>query len=310
VRRRYPTEALVFDTETETGPAQRLRFLVWRVYRDPVGHAPGHFCVEEGIAYPDDLPDRDPKGFRVLQRQAQRLRAEVAPGFGASATRGGLMFEPLSWWLDQRLYRYGYKHRNRCYVVGFNLPFDFGRLASYWTGARKYYRGGWSLGIWGAYNAKSEWHDTRYRPRLLMKAIDPRRTLFGWGSVKKADADEKGAAARFIDLRTLAFALTDVSHTLESACTAFGDHYEKTEVDYDQITPELVRYPTTTSSPSARPTSPTTTRTSASASTHSPTTVRSGTPSPTSSPPPSSEATSHRESSERSACTPTTSSRV
>jgi hypothetical protein len=127
-------------------------------------------------------------------------------------------------------------------VVGFNLPFDLGRLASYWTGARGYYRGGWSLGIWGSFDRDGGWHDTRYRQRLLMKAIDPRRTLFGWGSRKKGDQDEKGAAARFIDLRTLAFALTDRSYTLEGACDAFGDPYKKPDVDYDRITPELIEY--------------------------------------------------------------------
>jgi hypothetical protein len=215
---------------------------VWRLYRDAVGSAPGHFCVEEGIAYPDDLLERDPDGFRVLRAQAQTLHADVAPGFGAPGATRGLVFEPLSWWLEHRLYRYGYQHRNRCYVVGFNLPFDLGRVASHWAPARGYYRGGWSLGLWGSFDSRGGWHDTRFRPRLLMKAIDPRRTLFGWGSLKKGDQDEKGASARFIDLRTLAFALTDVSHTLESACTAFGDSYEKAAVDYDEITPALVQY--------------------------------------------------------------------
>ena len=139
------------------------------------------------------------------------------------------MLRPLSWWLQERLYLYGYSHRDRCAVVGFNLPFDLGRLASYWAAARGYYRGGWSLGIWGSFDRAGEWHDMRYRQRLLMKAIDPRRTLFGWGSRKKGDEDEKGAAARFIDLRTLAFALTDRSYNLEGACEAFGDPYEKAE---------------------------------------------------------------------------------
>ena len=242
VKRRYPTEALAFDTETETDPAQRVRLLVWRLYSDAPGRPPGHFCVEEGIAYPDDLPDRDPDGYRTLVEDVKSRQADVAPGFGAGDTRGGLMIRPLSWWLQERLHLYGYSHRDRCAVVGFNLPFDLGRLASYWTAARGYYRGGWSLGIWGSVDDAGEWHDMRYRQRLLIKAIDPRRTLFGWGSRKKGDQDEKGAAARFIDLRTLAFALTDRPYTLEGACDAFGDPYKKVEVEYDRITPELIGY--------------------------------------------------------------------
>ncbi len=242
VKRRYPTEALIFDTETETDPAQRVRLLVWRLYSDGPGRPPGHFCVEEGIAYPDALPDRDPTGYRTLVDDVDSRQAEVAPGFGATETKGGLMLRPLSWWLQERLCRYGYSHRDRCAVVGFNLPFDFGRLASDWRPARGYYRGGWSLGIWGSFDQAGGWHDLRYHPRLLMKAIDPRRTLFGWGSLKKGDQDDKGAGARFIDLRTLAFALTDRSYTLEAACDAFGDPYQKANVEYDRITPELIAY--------------------------------------------------------------------
>jgi hypothetical protein len=162
VKRRYPTEALIFDTETETGPAQRLRLLVWRLYSDAPGGPPGRFCVEEGIAYSDELPDRDRDGYRVLIADANRREADVAPGFGAGDTDGGLMVRPLSWWLQERLFKYGYQHRNRCAVVGFNLPFDLARLASYWKGpARGDYRGGWSLGIWGSFDRDGRWHDMR-----------------------------------------------------------------------------------------------------------------------------------------------------
>ena len=242
VKRRYPTEALIFDTETETDPAQGLRLLVWRLYSDGPDRPPGYFCVEEGIAYPDELPDRDPDGYRTLIGDVNSREALVAPGFGASDTEGGLVLRPLSWWLKERLHLYGYAHRDRCAVVAFNAPFDLGRLASCWGAAQGYYRGGWSLGIWGSFDPDGHWQDMRYRQRLLMKAIDPRRTLFGWGSRSKGDEDQKGAAARFIDLRTLAFALTDRSYTLEGACEAFGDPYKKPKVEYDQITPPLIEY--------------------------------------------------------------------
>src|SRR5436309_735270 len=51
VRRRYPREVLVFDTETLVEPAQRLVFGVWRLYRDPYTVEPGTTCVEEGIFF-------------------------------------------------------------------------------------------------------------------------------------------------------------------------------------------------------------------------------------------------------------------
>jgi hypothetical protein len=216
--------------------------LVWRLYRDRWGGDPGATCIEEGIAYPDDLPERDPRGFQTLREYVDdpRNEAGVAGGF---PTR--IQLRPLSWWLEKRLFTYGYQHRDRCDVVGFNLSFDLGRLASYWAPARGYYRGGWSLGILGRFDAQGNWRDLRYRRRVLVKAIDPLRTLFGWGSLEEGEEDRpdwRGPEARFVDLHTLAFALTDRNLTLEGACAAFGDPYQKPAVRYGILTPRLLRY--------------------------------------------------------------------
>ncbi len=177
-QRRYPAEALVFDTETRDETNQRLLLGVWRLYRDtPDSKRSGHTCIEEGFFYPDDLPEVDPAGWQQLQNYVAGQQADVAPGFPPE-----LQCVPLSWWLEHRLYRYGFKHRNRCAIVGFNLPFDFGALAQHWSPAGRRYRGGWSLGLWGEFDEHGRWHDQLHHPRLLLRAIDPRRTLFGWGS--------------------------------------------------------------------------------------------------------------------------------
>src|SRR5262245_12857788 len=57
---RWPRGMLIFDTETTTDPTQRLTFAWYRYarWRDDGTLA----CVEEGIIYADDLPDRDPDG--------------------------------------------------------------------------------------------------------------------------------------------------------------------------------------------------------------------------------------------------------
>ncbi len=78
-------------------------------------------------------------------------------------------------------------------------------------------------------------------PRLRARSIDPRRTLFAWGSIGQ-DPDHWKGAGRFVDLRTLAFALTDRGHTLESACDAFDVPYTKQDVELGRITPDLVAY--------------------------------------------------------------------
>jgi len=237
VKRRYPHEALVFDTETLPGPAQNLRILVWRFYRDGLDKTPATACIEEGIAYRDDLPSSDPLGFEILLDYTRTHETDVLAG---SSRR--LRLKPLSWWLEQRFFRYGFAHRNRCSIVGFNLLFDLGRLASHWRSARGAYRGGYSLGIWGSFDENRKWHDRKHRGRLQLRAIDPRRTLFRWASRTKNDPDPNRGPGRFVDLRTLAFALTDRSHTLESACAAFGDPFKKAEVDYTVLTPELLEY--------------------------------------------------------------------
>jgi hypothetical protein len=233
-------EALVWDTETVTTPDQRLLVLCWRLYRIEDGHP--HRCLEEGLAYPDDLPTRDPDGYAALiQYRADHPDADLAPGLGRMGGGPTLRLEPLSWWLQRRMYLRGYEHRDRCDIVGLNLLFDFGRIAQHWRPARGEYYGGWSLGLWGAYDADGEWIRTPYRPRLRARAIDPRRTLFEWGSTGD-DEDAWKGRGRFVDLRTLAFALTDRGHTLESACHAFDVPYSKADVDLGRITPELLHY--------------------------------------------------------------------
>jgi hypothetical protein len=237
MQRRYPHEALVFDTETLPGPAQNLRFLVWRFYRDHPDATPGMTCVEEGIAFPDDLDWLKPREFTLLRDFVARHQAETSSGFPPQ-----LQLQPLSWWLNERFFRYGYGHRDRCAVVGFNLLFDLGRLAQYWAPAKGRYSGGYSLGFWGKFDESGKWRDSKHRGRLRLRAIDPRRTLFQWASRGKADPDPYRGPGRFVDLRTLTFALTDRPHTLETACRAFGDPYTKREVDYAELNEELVGY--------------------------------------------------------------------
>src|SRR5258707_1037249 len=94
-----------------------------------------------------DKPDTLPMTVRVfagLRRYAVRHLADTSPGF---PTKLELM--SASQWLETRLFHYGYRHRDRCTIVGFNPTFDFGRFAQHVAKAEGYYRGGFSIGIWG-----------------------------------------------------------------------------------------------------------------------------------------------------------------
>src|SRR5262249_25104659 len=59
------------------------------------------------------------------------------------------------------------------------------------------------------------------------------------GSDPDAEAAGHGSV---LDLRTLAYALSGESHSLESACAAFGVAYKKRAVEHGQITPENIDY--------------------------------------------------------------------
>lgn len=86
------------------------------------------------------------------------------------------------------------------------------------------------------------WQDARYHRRILARAIDPRRTLFAWGARTDPDKPQLTGFRRFVDLRTLVFALTDRSHSLETACAAFGDPYDKPDVSYGVIDERMLHY--------------------------------------------------------------------
>jgi hypothetical protein len=236
VRRTDPAESLIFDTETATGPSQRLKIGAWRLNVDRPGNEPGTTCVEEGLFHADDLAAFDPDGYsELLAYVAERNDADTAPGFPST-----LRLMSASEWLQKRLFRYGYEHRDRPHsdVVGFNLAFDLGRLASHWGSGRGRNHGAFSLGLWGSHDADGTWHDRLYHPRLIVRSIDPRRTLFSWGTT----SDQESYSARFVDLHTLVFALTDENHSLESAGKAFGDEWEKDPIPHGVIDARSLDY--------------------------------------------------------------------
>ena len=245
-RREAPIEVLVFDIETRTMLGHRVMFLVWHLYSDPFDSTPCTTLVEAGIAFADSLPVLDPAGFAVLHEEAHAATSAAPAGFSRLGG-GGLRFEPISWWLDARLYRYAYKHRRQCTLVGFNLPFDLGGLCAYECPAERDWRGGWSLGFWGEYREPEGWIDQDFRPRLLLDALDPRRTRLAWSSVSKEQTFQ--GTGMFVDLRTLVFALTDRSTSLESACELFGvslagqdDVFSKRQVEHGVISAALITY--------------------------------------------------------------------
>ena len=156
----------------------------------------------------------------------------------------------------EKVYDVGYDGRGL--IVGFNLPFDLSRLAVDFGNAKdKRFAGGFSLVLWDWVDKNGTRRINKYRPRIAIKHIDSKRALKGFTGTLDADPvdlipegsptgePQKGEKVRghFLDLRTLAFVLTDRGHSLASACKTFGVEQEKLTVErHGVITPEYIDY--------------------------------------------------------------------
>lgn len=228
-RRKCPGAWLVMDMETRTDETQRLTFGSYRFFES-------RKLVREGLIYADDVSSNEQ---RLLERYA--------------ATHG-LPLLSRDEFADQFFQDV---YRGRCLLIGFNLPFDISRIARDWGIARGRFAGGFSFDLWSYQNSEGQECSDRYRPRIRIKHIDNKRALKGFTSRKNPDKDdlipegsdsgeaESGYIFRghFLDLRTLAFALTDQSYTLESACKAFGvEHGKQSVQEHGKITNNYIDY--------------------------------------------------------------------
>ena len=238
---RRPRWMLVFDTETQIDAAQALTFGSYRFFEDGV-------CLEEGLFSGDDLPraDRGTLDAYVKRHPAATDRRRGVPELRLLTRREFL----------GKLYTAGFD--TRAPIVGFNLPFDLSRLAVDFGNARdKRFAGGFSLALWDWDDGTGKRRINKHRPRIAIKHIDSKRALKGFTGTLDADPvdlipegsetgepeDKYKFRGHFLDLRTLAFVLTDRGHSLDSACKAFGVERGKLTVDrHGIITPEYIDY--------------------------------------------------------------------
>lgn len=243
----WPDGVLAFDTETTTDRAQRLMFGWYRYARwQPDGTLA---TVAEGILHADDLLERDAAGYAHLVEFARGHRADLEFGHDDAIpllSRRAFLNDVL-WPAIQA----------GALIVGFNLPFDLSRLAVAWGETRRrrnrQHRGvprsdvftrGFSLTLW-EYQDKTTgaWREHKYRPRIRIKHVDSKRAFIGLGPTRKRDRRDPRHGGRFLDLKTLAFALTNRGHSLNSACEAFGIVEGKaTTEQHGIITPEYIAY--------------------------------------------------------------------
>jgi hypothetical protein len=230
---RLPRAMFVFDTETRTDTSQRLTFGSYRFFVKSE-------LLEEGLFHAGDLPTKD---MRTLEKYV-----------AARNWRGTHLLLLTRREFLKKLYKAVYK--GRALLVGFNLPFDLSRIAFTARPARGRFAGGFSLALWSYTKMGVERPSTR-RPSIGIKHIDSKRALKGFTARFGPDTSdlipedstsgkpEEGYKFRghMLDLRTLAFALTDRAYSLETACRAFGVEHGKQHVTrHGVVTGKYIEY--------------------------------------------------------------------
>lgn len=246
-----PTHILAFDTETTTDYSQRLNFGSWCYLQADWDGEPTFACVEEGLFYADDLPSRDPAGYATLKRYAEEATPRVDRYVADAAWRMNVV--SAREFAEDVLVEFGF--RARAWIVGFNLPFDLSRCAYDSSESKGYLAGGFSLTLAQYLKVDGKWREHRWRNRVAIRTLDSKRHLIGFKRRGETDIADQipegerepdpryGFRGHFLDLRTLAFALTNESYSLEGAMQDFVDpDYEEPDLQHGVIEPRYIEY--------------------------------------------------------------------
>jgi len=229
-----PDAMLVFDAESRTDRTQRLTFGSYRFIVD-------RKLVKENLFYGDDMPVKD---RLILERHVATPSAVIL-----DEDEHDVALLTRDQFVD-KLFKNAYK--GRCLLIAFNFPFDMSRVACNFANARGRFAGGFSLDLWSYLEGRN-----RFRPSVCIKHIDSKRALKGFtrrkdpdeedlipeGSTTGQQEEDYAFRGHFLDLRTLAFALTDKSYTLEKACEDFGVEHGKQHVaQHGVVTDKYIDY--------------------------------------------------------------------
>ena len=203
-----PNIQLIFDTETTTDQYQNLLFGSCLV-RTKISSG----FKEEWYLFYGDVPQD---------------RKEIIADYGRSHN---IKVMSVRDFVEGIFYPYAY--RIRAEVIGFNLPFDLSRLAIRYGTSRKT-RDGFSFKL-------SE--DVR-NPRIRIQSIDQKRSFISFTKPLRKKSNKKYTPYNgfFVDLKTLTFALTDKSHSLDSACKDFCVSRKQHTDEHGKITEEYISY--------------------------------------------------------------------
>jgi hypothetical protein len=214
---KWPDSALVFDCESRITADQTLTFGFWRFceLRDDA-----YVCIEEGIVHGDSL---SPKEFDLLRKYVR----DTKPDTGDEGC-DRLGFYSRSKFIEEV---FGMAIQARALIAGFNLPFDLSRIALDWNPAEN---GGWTLIMKQWPNPETgKLEPNESFPRVVIKALNSKAAIINSTRPPMSLRRPKGkrarlwAAARFLDLRTLLWALRNRSYSLRTACEQLKTEHQK-----------------------------------------------------------------------------------
>jgi hypothetical protein len=216
---------LLLDTETTTDAKQSLNF---GVYQFCEADSDGNFvCLEEGLLHSDDLTPAQLEILRKYVRNENRKKIAVR--------RPKLKLYSRSAFVEKVLYL---AIQANAAIVAFNLPFDLSRLAVEYRVGRGGGKRGWSFVLFRYKDKKTgKWRPNTFRPRIKLIPKDSKAAFI---RLAGGDSDQPYRTGRFIDLKTLAWALRNRGFSLDSACREFGipgklDHAPSGRVTREEI---------------------------------------------------------------------------
>ena len=228
---KWPDYVLAFDCETRLTADQSLTFGFWRFCELQNGV---YVPTQEGIVHAQEgLSEEE---FNSLRKYAKATKPETAQD---GSDRMHLYSRTK--FIDEV---FGMAIQAKALIVGFNLPFDLSRLAVDWETAKN---GGWSLVF-------SQWsnphtgkpQENKFFPRIVVRALNSKTAIIqsmkpgNPKTTKKVKNVTSYPPARFLDLRTLLWALRNKSYSLRTACKEFGipgklDHTPSGTVNSEEI---------------------------------------------------------------------------
>jgi hypothetical protein len=197
---KWPELALVFHRASRTDISQELTCGFYRVLKLN-GHS--YVLEEEGAFFNDELPENEREVLQAYVGAEVPDRTSFPPRFPLHSR---------SEFVKNVFYRYA---RKGTLIVGFNICYDLSRIARKWSAGD---RDEWSLVLSEFLDGK----ENLYHPRVLINPIDSKKSFIRF----RSEWVPKGGKAyrtdiyksRFLDLRTLLWALFQKPLSLKAAC--------------------------------------------------------------------------------------------